>query len=252
MRKITIAILCLLMLMPVGCGRKGPLVRPEALIPAQVADLHATQTADRLRLSWSLPDRLDGGGKLTDLAGFKLMRREVSKSGNDCMECPDSWKLVRQINLEYLQGVNRVGNRLFYQDNDADEGMTYLYRVIATTKSGLESRPSQVIKRTRRAPLAPPTIKATPSPTAIGLECSGSSLPPEAKGAECVFLRQKGENASTITLVSRAPINSRIEDTGLESGTTYTYTAAVNATVDGNPMESSLSAPITARLAEPE
>jgi predicted small lipoprotein YifL len=252
MRKITVAILCLLMLLPAGCGRKGPLVRPEALIPAQVTDLHATQTADRLRLSWSIPDRLEGGGKLADLSGFKLMRREVSKSGKDCMECPDSWKLVRQINLEYLQGVNRIGDRLFYQDNEADEGMTYHYRVIATTKSGLESRPSPAIRRTKRSPLLPPDLKATASATAIRLECSGNRLPAETREAECIFLRQKGGDASTITLISRAPINSHIEDIGLESGTTYTYTAAINATVDGDPMESPLSEPITARLAEPE
>ena len=167
------------------------------------------------------------------------------------MECPDAWRPIRQINLEYLQGVNRIGNRLFYQDSEASEGTPYLYRVIATTKSGLESRPSQSIRRTRLAPLPPPTITATPSPTAIRLECAGS-LPKGSTGAECIFLRQKGEDPATITLISRTPVNSQIDDTGLESGTTYRYTAAINATVEGNPMESSLCAPVTGRLAEPE
>lgn len=251
MRKITTLAACLLMVVAAGCGRKGPLVRPEALIPAPVTDLYATQTADRLRLSWSIPDRLEGGGRLTDLAGFKLFRREMSPTGGDCMECADAWKLIRQINLEYLQGVNRIGNRLFFQDSEAVESTPYLYRVVTTTKSGLESRPSTGIKRTRLAPLAPPTIKATASPTVIRLECAGS-LPKGSAGAECIFLRQKGDDPSTITLISRTPVNSQFEDTGLETGTVYRYSAAINATVDGNPMESQLSAPATARLSDPE
>lgn len=252
MRKIVGFIACLLLAMQAGCGRKGPLVRPEALIPAQVTDLYATQTVDRLRLSWTIPGRLEGGGKLSDLSGFRVMRREVARSGADCPDCQDAWKQIRQVNLEYLQGVNRIGDRLFYQDNDADEGVTYLYRVIATTKGGLESRPSQAIRRTKRKPLSPPEIKATPSPTAIRLECSASMLPAEAQGAECVFLRQKQGDPSSISLVSRTPVNGKFEDIGLGSGITYVYTAAINATVDREPMESTLSEPVTARLAEPE
>ncbi len=62
----------LLVLFLSACGRKGALVRPEALVPATVTDFSVVQKGENAYLSWSLPKRLVSGGKLTDLAGFRL------------------------------------------------------------------------------------------------------------------------------------------------------------------------------------
>ena len=59
-----------------GCGRKGPLVRPEALIPGPVSDLRTAQKGERFQVSWSPPSREEGGRVLKDLAGFRLFKRE--------------------------------------------------------------------------------------------------------------------------------------------------------------------------------
>ena len=95
-----------------GCGKKGPLMPPEALAPAAISDLRVAQKGELFQLSWSRPAREAGGGALRDLAGFQLFRREVLTQAEDCEACPDAYRLLKAVDPEYLQEVRRVGDRV--------------------------------------------------------------------------------------------------------------------------------------------
>src|SRR5689334_16806638 len=86
-----------------GCGRKGLLVPPEALVPGPVSDLRTAQKGERFQVAWSSPSHEEGGRALKDLAGFRLFKREVLPPDEDCEACPDAYRLLKEIDLEYLQ-----------------------------------------------------------------------------------------------------------------------------------------------------
>ncbi|HJV66397.1 MAG TPA: hypothetical protein VJ550_11730, partial [Geomonas sp.] len=123
----------LLVLLPLlllsGCGKKGPLIPPEALSPAPVLDLAVAQKGGGFQVSWSAPSRQESGERLTDLAGFLLFRRPVLPPAEDCEECPTAYTQLLQVYVDYPQGVTKLGNRYLYADYDLLEGKTYQYKV---------------------------------------------------------------------------------------------------------------------------
>ncbi|MGA2151250.1 MAG: lipoprotein, partial [Geobacteraceae bacterium] len=101
-----------------GCGRKGRLIPPEALRPAPVSDLQIAQKGESFQVYWSQPAEGEGKRPIKDLAGFHLFKREVLPPDEDCESCPNAYKSLKIVDLDYLQDVRRVGGRLFLSDAD--------------------------------------------------------------------------------------------------------------------------------------
>lgn len=219
-----------------ACGRKGPLVRPEALVPDRITDFSVVQKGENLHLSWSLPKRLVSGGKLTDLAGFRLLAREIPADGG-CPDCPDSWQQLGRFDLEFLKGAQRVGDRLYYTDTDAKTGRTYGYRLISYTDSATESAPAEA-RSTRRPPLPPPVLTATSTYLSVTLGCTPPPLPAGYVSGGCAVYRTKGGEPFPLTPYAVVPTDGRYEDTLLEPGIIYTYSISTVATIDGQRVES--------------
>jgi len=245
--------IALLMLLLCACGRKGPLMAPEGLVPARVTDLQALQRGDALQLSWTLPTRQEGGGKLTDLAGFRIVRHEVLPPAQECTECPDAWKLLKHVDLEYLQGVERVENRLFLIDGTAKPGTAYQYRVTAINRDGDMGLPSAPVSYRVQPPLPLPRLTVVPSPTAIRLVCDAGNLPQGESPAGYTFYRsRKGERLPLTPLTGAMLSTPSHDDSGLTRGETYLYAAGVVVDNNGQLQESPLSAPVEATLATPD
>jgi predicted small lipoprotein YifL len=248
--------LCFLLL--AACGRKGTLVPPEGLVPAQVGSLQVMQRGETMQLAWPLTKKMESGGKLADLAGFRVMRHEVMSKGEECTECPDAWKLLWRVDLDYLQGVMRLGDRIYLCDFKIIPGKSYIYRVSAFNRDGSEGKPSVAVRRKTAPPLPAPALKAVSSQSAVLLELSYSKLPAgtTAKGFS-IYRAGKGESLPIDPLhieplKSSPDTASTYSDDRLEPGVTYKYTAGLIADVDGESVESLLSPPVTAALAEPD
>src|SRR5664279_1692397 len=97
-----------------GCGKKGALVPPEALVPAAISDLRVEQKGERFLVLWSSPIRQEGGRALRSLSGFRLFRRDLLPPGEDCEECPEAYRLLTSIDPEYPRGGVADGNRGLY------------------------------------------------------------------------------------------------------------------------------------------
>jgi predicted small lipoprotein YifL len=223
-----------------ACGRKGSLVRPEALVPARISDFQVMQRGDSLQLTWSSPKKLESGSKLSDLAGFRLLVREISPEGGGCPDCPDSWKLLSKLDLEFLKNAIRVGDSFVYSDVEARHDVTYGYRLISFTKSNAESSPAEA-KFTKLPPLPAPVLKATSTNTSVTLECSFGALPEGYVSDGCVVYRfRPGDQVPTLPLVN-IKNSSAFEDITLEHGVKYIYLAAVLAKTDGQTIEGNSS-----------
>jgi len=236
-----------------GCGRKGPLKPPEALVPAPVADLRVVQQGGQFLVSWSRPSGEEGGGALRDLARFLLFRREILPPGEDCEECADAYRLLRSIDLEYPRGVTVSGGRYFLHDADLTEGTTYRYKVLSLKQDGTASRASNRADAKNVVPPQPPAVTAASSLSGVVLTWKGVAPPPEGRiEGYNVYRKEEGDKLSLLPLNGTPVTEATFTDTHLEWGKQYDYAVRTVARIAGGTVESGLSNQVRGALAEPE
>ncbi len=235
-----------------ACGKKGPLVPPESFVPAPVSALSVEQKEDAFYVSWPAPSKDEGGRPVKDLAGFRVYRRPVLPSGQDCEECPTAYTLIKTVDLEYLQDVRFFNNRYVLADRDVTNGVTYKYKVISFKKDGTESSASNRARLTKVAAPSAPRLAATASATGVLLQWE---IPPvtSGKAVGAYVYRRRGNDVGTLVLLTPTPVSDRqYEDLRLERGVTYVYTVRAVVEIDGQLVEGAVSNEAQGKLAEPE
>lgn len=232
-----------LSLLIAGCGKRGPLVAPEALVPAPVKDLRVEQKGNRYQVCWSAPGKEEWGGPLTDLAGFRVFRREVLPPEEDCETCPTAYRQVKTVDPEYLQDVLRFGSLYCFFDNGLTDGKTYQYKVISVDAEGSESKDSNKARR-KKAPQVPaPGLSAVPAPRGVMLQWKQPEIP---RGGVlegfAVYRRQEGEEFMPLSPLAVVKADAPgFEDPAMEHGMLYRYAVRTVALFDGETVESDLS-----------
>lgn len=236
-----------------ACGKKGPLVPPEAFVPAPIADLKTEQRGNGFLVCWSPPGKEESGKSLKNLAGFRVFKREVLPPDEDCEECPTAYRLLRTIDLEYPQDVRRSGNRYCFTDSDLVEGKTYQYKVVSLEKDGAASRDSNKARRKYLPPPESPKLKAASSPTGVLLEWTTAPQPKYGTPSGYnIYRRQAGESALLFAMNEKPVQGNRFEDLTLEAGTHYLYVVRTVIKLDGETMESGPSNEVAGELSMPE
>jgi len=221
-----------------GCGKKGPLIPPEALVPAPVKDLAAVQKGARFQVSWSAPGKDVAGRTLRDLAGFELFRRLVLPPTEDCEECPTAYRQMLRVDLDYPQGVRRAGNHFLYDDSDLDPGKTYQYKVRSFSKDGAQSGDSNRARHTFLLPPMPPVLEAISSPTGVVLAFLAPP-PPEGKLAGYNIYRSKKGSALPSVPLNPTPVTATTYEDKLQlMAVPYDYQVTTVAVVNGETVES--------------
>jgi predicted small lipoprotein YifL len=206
-----------------GCGKKGALIPPEALVPAPVSNLAVAQKSGFFQVSWSAPTKEQGGRRLTDLAGFILFRRVLLPAELDCDECPGAYAERARITLDYLGETRQVGNLYLFDDHDLKESVSYQYKVRSFSVEGAESRDSNRAHRTAVTPPLPPVLEALSSSTGVVL--AFVAIPPEAGKllGYNIYRSQKGEPAPLSPLNPKPVSANKYEDKALLLGVHYSY-----------------------------
>jgi len=236
-----------------GCGRKGALVPPEALLSAPVNDLMVTQKGESFQVSWSMPERDEGGRPIKDLAFFRLFKREVLPPEEDCEACPNAYRVLNDVELEYLRNARRSGDRLFLSDAEVVAGKTYQYKVVSYIKDGVPSSDSNKTRLTKIAPLPAPRLKVFSTPTSVLLHWEGMALPAHGKAVGYNIYRRRADGLPAIVPLNNAPLSGAdYEDLRLERGVTYIYTVRNVVETDGAILESVPSNEARGTLAEPD
>jgi predicted small lipoprotein YifL len=236
-----------------ACGKKGPLIPPEAFVPAPIADLKVGQKGNAFMVCWTPPGREESGRPLKDLAGFLIFKREVLPPGEDCEECPTAYRMLRDVDLEYLQDVRRFGSRLCIVDSDLVEGNTYQYKAVSMEKNGATSRDSNKVRRKYLQPPTAPALKASLSPTGVLLEWTAPVHTKYGTVAGYNIYRRQSGGIMSLSTVNDKPVQEhRFEDLTLEPGVHYQYVVRTIIKVDGEAVESVPSNEVAGELSMPE
>jgi len=236
------AALFLLLLPCCGCGKKGALIPPEALVPAAVTNLALAQKGDHFQLSWSAPTKQQGGARLTGLAGFLLFRRVLLPANLDCEECPGAYAERARIDLDYLKEARQVGNLYLFDDRELKAEESYQYKVRSFTADGAQSRDSNKVHRTAVTPPLPPVLEALSSATGVVL--AFVAIPPEeGKISGYNVYRSKSDKPMPLTPLNPQPVTgNNYEDKALLVGVQYSYTVRTVAMMpNGETVESAPS-----------
>jgi len=129
---ITFFILFMLLIFITNCGKKGPPIAPETIVPQAINNLKAAVNDKKVKLSWSIPKKNTNGSLLEDLAGFKLFRGKVS-----CKKCPPDWYFLVDIDCESPSKLYAKKNEeAEYIDHQVKAGKKYIYRIFSYNRRG--------------------------------------------------------------------------------------------------------------------
>lgn len=235
-----------------GCGKKGALIPPEALVPAPVGNLEVAQKGARLQVSWSAPGKQEGGAPLRDLAGFLLFRRLLLSPAEDCEECPTAYSQLARIDLDYPQGVRRVGSLFIYDDSEVKRGNRYQYKLRSFTTQAAQSRDSNRARHRFIAPPSAPVVEALSSPTGVVLAFVASA-PAEGSLIGYNIYRSKTAGEVPLSPLNAAPLTgTTYEDKVLLAGVPYHYTVTSVAGLNGETFESAPSNSVAGSILLPE
>jgi hypothetical protein len=135
----------LILLLFIGCGKKGEPRAPELAMPQLIKNLAAKPDRNGIVLTWSRPTEYVDGKPLTDLTGFVIFRKDLSPT---CPECPVPYRPLTAVNVEDREKFVKQKQYRFIDEN-AQAQMIYRYRVSSQLKDGSLSNPSNEVEVTR-------------------------------------------------------------------------------------------------------
>lgn len=253
MRSITVSILTALAL--TACGKKGPLVYPEMLVPAAPSNVYTHQSGTSVNIAFDLPTKDLAGRNVIGIAAVTIVRKDdPSDQKQVCTSCLSDYSRFRSFNLEPLpSGIYRNGNSLLLQDSTVVAGRIYSYRISTATKENLEGALSPAtVTAVAEAPV-PPVARLVSQPTELLLEFN--SVPPstgEISGYN-VYRAGKGDEFPLAPVTSVPVTGGRFVDSGLERATVYRY--AVRSVIKlpaGTMIESGMSNEVEGQLKDDE
>jgi len=236
-----------LILSMTACGKKGPLIYPDMLIPASPTAVVARQAGQAVKLSFVLPQSDRAGRSLKNLEGVTIYKRAtIAGQGPSCNACTEDFALFRKLYLEpspLERGVQRFGSMIVLLDSDVKVGDEYSYIVKPFTKDDGDGQASLPVTTAMVAPLQAPELKAVPDPIEIQLFFSGG--PAAGKGAFVgynLYRAPKGEVLPYVPLNKEPITGESFVDSGLERTVSYVYAARTVVRMPGGALvESELS-----------
>lgn len=135
----------LIVLLSIGCGKKGEPRAPELATPQLIKNLTAKPDRNGIVLTWSRPTEYVDGKPLTDLTGFVIFRKDLSPT---CPECPVPYRPLTAVNVEDREKFVKQKQYRFIDENVQSQ-MIYRYRVSSQLKDGSLSNPSNEVEATR-------------------------------------------------------------------------------------------------------
>lgn len=248
-------LLFLLALSITACGKKGPLIYPEMLVPAAPSNVTLRQSGTSMKLSFELPSKDRAGRNLANLAGVTIRKRDaVVDQAPVCSSCTDDYFLFKKLNLDLLPtGTQRKGSLMLVLDADVRQGRNYSYIVSGFTREDVTGASSAPVASTVVQSPLPPVLQAISQPTEINLEFVG--LPPH-EGVFVgynVYRALKGEEFSYWPLNKEPLTANRFSDAGLDRGTTYVYVVRTVVRISSGAFaESGMSNEVEAKLKDDE
>jgi predicted small lipoprotein YifL len=219
-----------------GCGKKGALIPPEALVPAAVNDLKARQQGDEIVITWTQPQKEKSGRPLKDLSSMEITRMVVTGGSADCSACPESWEKVAELYPDYPGKALKTGGLYILRDGAGEVGRKAEYRLVSRSKSGGVSQSATTRLMTTEAAGDAPQLTAEVLPSAVRLFVKS------ATPAGFNIYRRESKNQPATLPLNDEPVKGLFwEDSGVTFGKSYLYRATVLELKGGELVESPFS-----------
>jgi predicted small lipoprotein YifL len=247
------ACLLFVLLTLTACGKKGPLIYPDMLVPAAPSDVSARQSGNNVRLTFTLPSKDRAGQPHPDVAGVKIVKRD-SLTGQDpgCTACTSDFALFKKWFADIPGEAQVSGKRVVLLDGAVMSGRSYTYKISAFTKDDLDGAVATPVTANVVQPPLPPVLRAVSQPTEVMLELAGLPLEGTFVGYS-LYRAVKGDPFSYLPYVGSLLKENRFADMALERGVTYVYAArTVIRLSSGTLVESGLSNEVEGKLKDDE
>ncbi len=242
-------------LVATACGKKGPLIYPDMLVPSAPTAVTAQQSGTVVKLQFALPDKDRAGRAVQRLAGVKISRRVADAAQKDvCRSCMTDYGLFQTLYLEHLPAnTQRFGSRLILLDSDVRIGNRYSYSVVSFTADGIDGASSPAVDVSVTAPLPAPTLKIESFPTEVKLKISYELLI-SGRLLGYNLYRSTVATARSYQPLNREPLKgNEYVDSSLERSMKYRYSArALVMLASGNITESAESQDVEGMLKDDE
>lgn len=239
--KITL-FLWMILILVMGCGKKGPPVPWSTIVPKRIVDLEAKVREGRLLLEWTLPKENTDKSILTDLTGFKIIRSQGDLFEGECRGCGEGGGVVFEGKLDE-KGTDR-GKRMSLSFEDLEVKKVYVYQVITINKRGYFSSPSNpVFVYWDSPPQTTGMVKADRGDKRVDLEWE-----PVGDATGYNIYRRLEDEDFPIDPLNREPLKeTRFTDLNVENEKRYIYSIRAVRRVAKTEVEGkgTLSLPIT-------
>ena len=203
-----------------GCGKKGALIPPEALVPAAVTDLKARQQGSDMVITWTQPQKEKSGRPLKDLSSMKITRRIVTGGSADCSACPESWESVAELDPAYPGKALKIGSLYILRDDGGEVGRKAEYMLVSRSKSGGVSQSATTGLMITESTGNAPELTSEVLPSSVRLFVKSA-----ATAGFNIYRRESKSDPATLPL-NREPVKGEFwEDSGVSFGKSYFYRA---------------------------
>ncbi len=203
-----------------GCGKKGPPVPWQTIVPKKIVDLQAIPREGGLILQWTVPKENTDKSVLDDLVEVRILRSEGALVGGECRGCGEGTKDVQKVKVDPKQEV--TGKKMSALFEDQEPGKVYVYQVVCINHRGHPSAPSnQVWVYWDRPPDPPRGVKGEEGDKRVEL----SWEPVEGATGYNIYRRGEEEAFSFSTQpLNREPVNqAHYTDLNVENEKKYIY-----------------------------
>ncbi len=249
------ALLVGLSLITVACGKKGPLIYPDMLVPAAPTAVSVQQSGAVVKLQFEIPGRDRTGRPLHGVSGVKISRRtaEVDQK-NVCKSCSTDYRLFQTLYIDHLPtNTQQFGSRLIVIDGDVSAENIYSYLIVPFTADGVDGVSSLAAEASVTVPPPAPDLKIQSFPTEVKFQISSQPLMPGRLLGYNLY-RWSVATARSYQPLNREPIKgNEYVDSSLERGVKYRYSVrALMVLAAGDIAESAESNEVEGMLKDDE
>lgn len=207
-----------------GCGKKGPLVYPDLLVPEAPQAVQLEQRGSSLQLSFNLPGRDLRGRGLQEPFVIEIQRRELKPDEvGECGSCPRDYQPPLRIDPEFPEPARKFGKRLVLLDSDVQQGKRYQYRMVAIGADGEAGAAVETVRAMVCAAPPTPSLNATVQHGGvIALEVQGQ-VPDNAELVGYAIYRAAGDEELPFQPLATTQGTNRYLDQNVQPGTRYRY-----------------------------
>jgi len=236
-----------------GCGKRGPLVYPDLVVPQAPTSVEARAFGEGIRVSLVIPSspKLDNDPK--GIVEVRVFRQDAPISQMLCRECKDSMPFYKTIYLDRLFREERLGSQVLYLDSEVQVERIYRYRFALHTRDGITGIKSEPVTASVMKSFPAPQLSVESTPTEAILRISGERPGDDLFAGYAIYRRTKDAERSLMPLLT-IPIKETVyTDFTLKRGVGYLYgVRSVYRNAEGELAESLMSNEVEAERSKDE